>query len=93
MAARLLIIFALLFGFIPQAVPLFSPGAEAAQQQVKKKKKKPAQNRTRQNFNKGGDSDKIPAGMSDYCLETWLTERRMRVGCDKYGHSFRLFDR
>ena len=92
MAARLLIVLALLLGFVPQAIPLFSPDAEAAQQQVKKKKK-PAQKRTRQNFNQDGDSDKIPAGMSDYCLETWLTERRMRVGCDKYGRSFRLFDR
>jgi hypothetical protein len=93
MTARLLITLALLLGFIPQAIPVFAPAAEAAQQQVKKKKKK-AQGGTKKNFNNsGGDSDKIPAGMSDYCLETWLTERRMRVGCDKYGRSFRTFDR
>jgi hypothetical protein len=92
MTTRLLITLALLLGFIPQAIPLFTPVAEAAQQQVKKKKKK-ANDGVKKNFNNGGDSTKIPAGMSDYCLETWLTERRMRVGCDKYGHSFRLFDR
>ncbi len=91
MTARLLITLALLLGFIPQAIPIFISPAEAAQQ-VKKKKRK-ADNRVKKNFNHGGDSTKIPAGMSDYCLETWLTERRMRVGCDKYGHSFRLFDR
>lgn len=94
MTVRLLITLALLLGFIPQAIPVFTPDAEAAQQ-VKKKKKKTSGNRVKKNFNQrqGGDPDKIPAGMSDYCLKTWLTENRMRVGCDEYGHSFRLFDR
>ena len=65
-----------------------------AAQQVKKKKKKSAESRVRRNFNQSdGDPDKIPAGMSDYCLKTWLTEKRMRVGCDQYGHSFHTFDR
>ncbi|MGE3832194.1 MAG: hypothetical protein AB7F76_14450 [Parvibaculaceae bacterium] len=95
MTARLLITLALLLGFIPQAIPFFTPFAEAAQQQVKKKKKKASESRVRKNFNQNssGDPDKIPAGMSDYCLKTWLTEHRMRVGCDEYGHSFMLFDR
>jgi hypothetical protein len=94
MTARLLIVLALLLGFIPQAIPVFVPDAEAAQQ-VKKKKpaKKKSGDRVKRNFNHGGDTTKIPAGMSDYCARIWLTEGRMPVGCDEYGHSFRLFDR
>lgn len=94
MGFRHLIICAMLAGFVPAALPVFSDTAEAAQT-VKKKKKKVVQNqqpRVKKNFRapRPGEPN---AGWTDDCLFYYQVYGRTPPICGKYGRSFMTWDR
>lgn len=77
------------------AAPISYSSAVAQTQSsvAKKKKKAQSQQRVKKNYRATPPGEPNQAGMTDDCAFWYNAYGRMPVGCDKYGRSFRLWDK